>query len=235
MLGIPVDRVTMAQALDRVQELIKSPTSHLVATADASMVVDAVDIPEFGELLRSASLVTPDSAGILWAARRAGKPISAKVSGVDLVDQICRLSAEKGYRVFLLGAEPGVADMAAERLRLAHPGCNIVGARHGYFPPDDDDLVAAEVAQTKPQVLFVAMGIPRQEQFIQKTMDIIGAKVSMGVGGSFDVLSGRVKRAPVAFQRLKLEWLWRLLQNPSKWRKAIKLPRFVILVLRGKA
>ena len=125
--------------------------------------------------------------------------------------------------------------MAAERLRLRHPGCNIVGARHGYFPAGDDEVVAKEVSEAKPNVLFVAMGIPRQEQFIQKTQGIIQAEVSMGVGGSLDVYSGRVKRAPALFQKLKLEWLWRLIQNPSKWRKAIKLPRFVMLVLRSKA
>ncbi len=235
LLGVPVDRVTMTQALKRIEGFIASKRPHLVATADASMLVDAHDIAEFGDLLRTAELVTPDSAGILWAARRAGRPIEARVSGVDIVDEICRLSAQKGYRIYFLGAEPGVAEMAAERLRLRHPGCNIVGARHGYFPAGDDEVVAKEVSEAKPNVLFVAMGIPRQEQFIQKTQGIIQAEVSMGVGGSLDVYSGRVKRAPALFQKLKLEWLWRLIQNPSKWRKAIKLPRFVMLVLRSKA
>ncbi len=233
LLGVPIDRVTMAEALARIEAFIASGEPHFVATADASMLVDAHDLGSFGDLLRSAALVTPDSAGILWAAKRAGKPIGAKVSGVELVDQICRLSAEKGYRIYFLGAAPGVAEMAADRLRLRHPGCNIVGARHGYFPASDDELIATEVAESKPNVLFVAMGIPRQEQFIEKTQSIIGAQVAMGVGGSLDVYSGKVKRAPLAFQKLRLEWLWRLLLNPSKWRKAMKLPRFVMMILRS--
>lgn len=223
----------MDQALELIERFIASGLPHFVATADASMIVDAVDQPEFGDMLRGAALVTPDSAGILWAARRAGLPIGAKVSGVDLVDQVCRLSAERGYRLFFLGAEPGVAEMAAERLRLKHPGCHIVGTRHGYFPPDDDFVVAEEVASANPDVLFVAMGIPRQEQFILKTQAIIRARVAMGVGGSLDVYSGRVKRAPKLFQKLRIEWLWRLLQNPAKWRKTMKLPRFAWMVLRS--
>lgn len=235
ILGFPVDRVSMSDALAHIEAFIESGTPHFVATADSSMLVDAQDSPEFGALLRTADLVTPDSAGILWAARRLGHPIERKVSGVELVDEICRLSAQKGYRLFFLGAEPGVAEMAAERMRLRHPGCNIVGARHGYFPASDDEVVAHDIAKSKPNVLFVAMGIPRQEQFIQKTRSIIGAEVAMGVGGSLDVYAGKVKRAPLAFQKLRIEWLWRLMQNPSKWRKTMKLPRFVMMVLRFKS
>jgi N-acetylglucosaminyldiphosphoundecaprenol N-acetyl-beta-D-mannosaminyltransferase len=149
------------------------------------------------------------------------------------VGHICAKSAELGWRVFFLGAAPGVAEQAAERLRLAYPGCNIVGARHGFFPSESDAVVASEIAETHPDVLFVGMGIPRQEKFIRATQDIVGARVSMGVGGSFDVFSGRVKRAPVLFQRLRMEWFWRLLQDPKKISKVKLLPKFVVLVMRG--
>jgi N-acetylglucosaminyldiphosphoundecaprenol N-acetyl-beta-D-mannosaminyltransferase len=150
-----------------------------------------------------------------------------------LVDRICGMSADRGYRIYFLGAAPGVAETAAEKLRLKHPGCNIVGARHGYFPADSDGIVAAEISLTKPDFLFVAMGIPRQEKFIRATESIINAPVAMGVGGSFDVFSGRVKRAPLIFQKLHLEWLWRLMLNPRKISKAKNLPIFAWMVLRA--
>lgn len=223
----------MEEALDRIAQFVASGEPHFVATADASMIVDAQHDPEFAMLLNSADMITPDSSGVLWAAKKLGTPLSEKVSGVDLVDRLCAQSAAKGYRIFFLGASHGVAELAAERMRLAHPGCNIVGARHGYFPADDDEIVAREVAQANPDVLFVAMGIPRQEKFISKTRDIIRARVAIGVGGSLDVFSGRTKRAPKVFQRLRIEWLWRLIQNPSRWRKAMKLPQFVGLVSRS--
>jgi N-acetylglucosaminyldiphosphoundecaprenol N-acetyl-beta-D-mannosaminyltransferase len=223
----------MDETLRCVESLIESGGAHLVATADASGLALAQDDPELLEVYRGATVVTPDSQGVVWALKRAGHVVEGRVSGVDLLDRICGLSSEKGYRLYFLGAEPGVAELAAERLRLRHPGCNIVGARHGYFPPSDDDVVAEEVASHHPDVLFVAMGIPRQEKFIAKTMRRIQAKVAIGVGGSLDVFSGRVRRAPHWVQSLKLEWLWRTLLNPKKLSKAKLLPRFVWLTLRS--
>jgi N-acetylglucosaminyldiphosphoundecaprenol N-acetyl-beta-D-mannosaminyltransferase len=160
--------------------------------------------------------------------------MSERVSGVDIVDRVCALSADTGDSIFFLGAAPGVAELAAEKMRLKYPGCNIVGTRNGYFPAESDRVVAAEIADLDPDFLFVAMGIPRQEKFILDTMPIIKARVSIGVGGTFDVFSGKVKRAPVIIQKLKLEWLWRTLQNPSKLSKTKLLPRFVLLVLKQK-
>jgi N-acetylglucosaminyldiphosphoundecaprenol N-acetyl-beta-D-mannosaminyltransferase len=234
ILGLPVDRVTMQETLGRIEEFIASDSPHLIITADASGIVQAQTDPYFQELFAKADLITPDSAGVLWAAKRFGTPLPERVSGVDIVQEVCRASSYKGYRVYFLGAAPGVAELAAEKLRLKFPGCNIVGARHGYFPPESDTVVAQEVAETRPDVLFVAMGIPRQEKFIEATSSIIGAKVAMGVGGSFDVFSGKVKRAPVFLQRMKMEWCWRLLQNPKKIGKVMLLPRFVLLVLKAK-
>lgn len=232
ILGVGVDPLTMDEALARIEAFVEEKTPHIVVTADAAGIVQSKDDPELRGIYESADLVTPDSVGVLWAAKRQGRPLPERVSGVDLVDRICDLSARKGYRLFFLGAAPGVAELAAEKIRLRHPGCNIVGTRNGFFPADSDAIVAQEVAEAKPDFLFVAMGIPRQEKFIKATMDIIEAPVSMGVGGSFDVFSGRAKRAPKLMQKLKLEWLWRLILNPRKIAKAKNLPKFVRLVLR---
>ena len=224
----------MADALEIIQGFLREDFPHLIVTADSAGMVETFDDDELRGIYERADLVTPDSIGVLWAAKRLGALIPERVSGVDLVDKLCRLSADKGYRVFLLGAAPGVADLAAERLRLMHPGCNIVGSRHGYFPAESDHVVAQEVAAFKPDILFVAMGIPRQEKFIVATQQVIGAKVAIGVGGSFDVFSGKAKRAPMLVQKMKLEWLWRTVLNPSKIKKAKNLPRFAWRVIRTK-
>lgn len=232
ILGAPVDCLTMDEAMARLEAFILSKEPHLVVTADSSGLVIAQDDAEFLRILQTADLVTPDSAGVLWAARRKGVKLEARVSGVDIVGRMCALSADRGYRLYFLGSAHGVAEIAAEKLRLLYPGCNIVGTHHGYFPPDSDAVVAAEVAKTKPDVLFVAMGIPRQEKFIAATKEIIRAPVAIGVGGSLDVFSGKAKRAPKWVQKLTLEWLWRVLLNPTKFSKVKTLPKFAMRVLR---
>lgn len=234
ILGVGVHQLSMAEFLNEIEDLIEAGGSHMVVTADSSMIYDAQRDPELADIIARADLVTPDSSGVTWAASRMGEPFPEKVSGVDLVDRVCALSAHRGYRIFLLGSEPGVAELAAEKLRLKHPGCNIVGARHGYFPAESDAVVADEVGLSEPDVLFVAMGIPRQEKFIDQNRARHRAKVGIGVGGSFDVYAGKAKRAPVFIQKARLEWLWRLLLNPSKYKKTAKLPKFMIAVLRAK-
>lgn len=231
VLGVPISRLNMAETLARLERFITERLPRLIVTADATALVIAHDDPVFRRLLENAALITPDSAGVVWAMGRAGFAGQRRVSGVEIADRLIARSAETGYRVFFLGAAPGVAELAAERMRLKHPGCNIVGARHGYFPPDDDALVAREVADAKPDILLVGMGMPRQEKFILGTQEMIGAPVAIGVGGSFDVFSGKTRRAPRVLQAMHLEWLWRLLLNPSKIAKVKALPRFVRLVL----
>ena len=234
LLGVQISRLDMAGTLKILDSYVKSGRPHLVVTADACGIAQAQSDPELMQIYQHADLVTPDSVGVLWGAKRQKTPLIERVSGVDLVDHLCAASADRGYRVFFLGAAPGVAEQAAEKMRLRHPGCNIVGARHGYFPSDSDEVVAREVAEFRPDILFVAMGIPRQEKFIVATQAIIGAKVAIGVGGSFDVFSGRVRRAPKLIQALRLEWLWRTLANPKKIKKAANLPIFVRYILLGK-
>lgn len=212
-------------------DLLDSDESHLVVTADATALLHATTDVRYQKMFAGATMVTPDSSGVVWALKRKGARVAGRVSGVDLLARFCALSADRGTKLYFLGAAPGVAEEAAERLRLRFPGCNIVGTRHGYFPPESDEVVAAEVAEMSPDVVFVAMGMPRQETFFIDNADTIGAKIGIGVGGSFDVFSGRIRRAPKLFQRLNLEWLWRLLQDPTKIGKVKYLPKFVWMVL----
>lgn len=232
LLGVQVSVMGMDRTVEHLRSLIESGRPNQVVTADSYGLVLAREDSKLAEIYRNASLVTADSSGVVWGLSRSGAKVE-RVSGVDLVDRLCALSAEHGYRIFLLGSAPGVAEQAAEKLKLRHPGCNIVGTRNGFFPVEDSDVVAQEVTPHRPDVLLVAMGIPRQEKFIAQTLQTIGAKVAMGVGGSLDVYSGRVKRAPAVVQKLRLEWLWRLILNPRKFEKVARLPRFVWLVLRG--
>lgn len=232
LLGVPISVLDMDQTVAYLHKLLESSGAHQIVTADSYGLVLSRQDAQLRSIYLGASLVTADSSGVVWGLSRMGRRVE-RVSGVDLVDRLCALSAEHGYRISLLGSAPGVAQQAAEKLALRHPGCRIVSTRDGFFPMSDADVVADEVAAAKPDILLVAMGIPRQEEFIAKTLRRTGAKVAMGVGGSLDVYSGRVKRAPLVVQRMKLEWLWRLAQNPKKFEKVARLPKFVWLVLRG--
>ena len=193
----------------------------------------ALGDPDLLQIVRDADLVTADGVGVLWAARRAGSPLPERVSGVDIAEKLFELSAAKGYTLALVGAAPGVADRAAERMRHKYPGCRVVFTRDGYFKPADDAQVASEVGAHQPDILLVAMGMPRQEKFISEQRGRHRAKVAIGVGGTFDVLSGTIRRAPQWVRSLKAEWLWRILMDPKKIKKASSLPRFVMRVLRS--
>ncbi|MBV9852302.1 MAG: WecB/TagA/CpsF family glycosyltransferase [Armatimonadetes bacterium] len=235
ILGLPIRRVSTEQALAFVTDAIarRDRPRHIV-TADASMAVIARRDPELRAIIAAADLVTPDGFGILWASRLLRTPITHKVSGVDLVGHVCRLSTECGWRVFFLGAAPGVAEEAAARLRAWYPGAQIVGTQDGYFTPDQEPDVLARIRAAAPDVLLVAFGIPKQEKWIARHRAELNIPISVGVGGSFDVYSGRVKRAPVWMQEHGWEWLHRLASNPKKIGKVMTLPEFVLLALRQR-
>lgn len=154
-----------------------------------------------------------------------------RVSGVDIVVRLAQVSAQTGVRLYLLGAQPGVAEEAAERLQTRFPGVHIAGCQHGYFPPEAEADIVRQIREAQPDVLCVAMGIPKQEKWIDRHRDALKVPVSIGVGGTFDVLSGRVRRAPLWMQRMGMEWLWRVGHNPRKISKVMLLPRFAWMVL----
>jgi N-acetylglucosaminyldiphosphoundecaprenol N-acetyl-beta-D-mannosaminyltransferase len=223
----------MDDALALIERFIAEGTPHHIVTADASMVVTYTQDAEFARIVDRAELVTPDGAGILWATRRLGTPVRAKVSGVDLSARCCALSAQKGWRVFFFGSAPGVAEAAAAQTRQRFPGAKIVGVRDGFFGPDEEPQVVEQIRAAKPDILLVALGIPKQEKFIHRNRDILGVPVSIGVGGTLDVFSGTVKRAPIWMQNVGLEWLYRLAANPKKISKVALLPRFALMTLRA--
>ncbi len=230
-MDVCVHEVTMAQAMDTIERFVATGEPHHVVTLDASMCVGARHDAELRKIVCEAELVTPDSAGILWAAKRFGIRLQERVSGVEIVAELAARSPRTGISLYLLGAAPGVAEEAAHNLQQAHPGCRIVGTGDGYFGPDKEAQVVEAIRQAKPDVLCVAMGIPKQEKWIAHHRDALGTPVMIGVGGTLDVLSGRARRAPNWMRRTNLEWLYRVITNPRKIGKVMTLPRFVVMAM----
>ena len=228
ILGLPIDAVTYEGAVEIADGFIQERTPRHVFTADVSGLMRAREDEELAGIIRTSDLVTADGAGVLWAARVFDFPLPERVSGVDLVRRFSGLAAAKGYRVFLLGAAEGVAQTAADTLVAEHPGLTICGVQHGFF--ESDEAVAEQLRQAQPDILFVALGIPRQERFIRTVAREVGVPLSMGVGGSFDVISGRLERAPEWMQRSGLEWLFRVIQEPKRLPRLLALPRFGLAI-----
>jgi N-acetylglucosaminyldiphosphoundecaprenol N-acetyl-beta-D-mannosaminyltransferase len=230
ILGVKVHTVTMDTALEQVRRFIREGGPHHLVTADTSCIMKAREDPALRDLINAADLVTPDGAGVLWTAKVLDLPLSERVSGVDLTDRMCALAAQEGYRVYFLGAAPGVAEKAARVLQEKYPGLPVAGARDGYFQPQEEDTVAEQIRAARAQMVFVALGIPKQEQWIQRHQERVGAAVYMGIGGSFDVISGNLPRAPLWMQRNGLEWLYRVLLEPRRIVRLTALPLFVLIV-----
>jgi len=232
MLGVPLARIDMQSALARVDDFVRERSPHMVVTSDTPGIVRAHDDAEFQEIVRGADMVTADGRGVVWMARVLGLPVTERVSGVDLMQRICERAAAKGYAVYLLGAHPGVAEEAAANLESQCPGLRVAGTHHGYFTPDEEPDVVRRIAEAKPDILFVAFGAPRQEKWIRRHQAQLQVPVAIGVGGSFDVFAGRVRRAPPWMQRAGLEWLYRLVREPKRLPRAWALPRLIWMTLR---
>ena len=242
VLDLPVDPLPLSAAVARVADAIADqragrPARLQVVTMNAEMAMQAQRDAELGAIIREAGLVTPDGSGVVWAVRRQpDAPRIAKVAGVDLLKAIVARAAEEGWRIYFLGAGPGVAQTAADKLAGENPGLQVAGVQDGYFQPADEPAVRAAIQAARPDVLLVALGVPRQEKWIATWQEALAVPVAMGVGGSFDVFAGKVQRAPGVFQRLHLEWLYRLIQEPWRFnRMRSTLPAFVKEVLKRGA
>lgn len=224
ILGIPIDAVTEEQAAEAIAEFMSSTSGQKVFTPNPEMLVMARERPLFREALRVADLAIPDGAGLLWAARFLGKELPARVTGTDMVRRTCKLAAENNRTVFLLGGAPGIAEKAADKLRAELPSLQIVGAmsggRVGYNEeerPVMDFGVERAINLAAPDILFVAFGHGKQEEWIHVHLHRFSSvRLAMGVGGAFDFISGKAKRAPAFMRKMGLEWLWRLILQP--WR-----------------
>ncbi|MCX7694617.1 MAG: WecB/TagA/CpsF family glycosyltransferase [Caloramator sp.] len=227
--GVEVCATDMDGAMEEVDRIIEERQPSFVVAINPEKIMKAKEDENLRVLLNSARLKIPDGVGVLIASRLKGGKIRKRVTGIDLMNNICKRAAQKGYRVFLLGAKPGVAEKAAEILKEKYSGLNIVGVRDGYFESEDE--VIEYVKSKNPDVLFVAMGSPKQELFITRNMERLGVPLLMGVGGSYDVICGNIKRAPVWMQRMGLEWLYRLIKEPWRYKRMMVLPKFLFEVI----
>lgn len=232
VLGVGFDPLTVKEATARILAFVEAGRPRLVVTPNPEIVYAAQFDPELMQLLRQADLVTADGTGIVWAARQVGRPVPERVTGIELAEDVMAEAAHSGYRLFFLGAKPGVAAEAAERLTARIPGLNIVGTHDGYFTAADEPAVLAEIAAARPHILFVGLGSPKQEKWCRAHQAELGVPVAMGLGGCFDVWAGRLTRAPLLFQRLHLEWLHRLGREPRRFWRMLALPKFVLAVRR---
>jgi N-acetylglucosaminyldiphosphoundecaprenol N-acetyl-beta-D-mannosaminyltransferase len=230
VLGVRVDCLDMEVALERIERLVESGRHHLVATVNPEFVMRAQDDREFARVLESADLCLPDGMGVVWAARRQGCSISEPVPGVDLIPPLAAMCARRGFRLFLLGAEAGVAADLASRLRGEHPALQ-VASHPGSADPSSDTETLTLIRAHQTQVLLVAFGAPKQELWIDRLKDQLNASVAIGVGGAFDYLTGRVPRAPVWMRKAGFEWLHRLVRQPWRARRMVVLPAFALKVL----
>ncbi|MCC6614401.1 MAG: WecB/TagA/CpsF family glycosyltransferase [Anaerolineae bacterium] len=235
MLGIPVDAITYAEWFELIDAWVHDTADtrcRHVCTVNPEFIMIAQDDVNFRNILRRADLCIPDGVGLLWAARQQGTPLPERVTGSDGVPRIAQVAAERGWRIFLLGAAPGVADKAAEILRSRSPGVQIVGTYSGSPAPEEEDALVAMVNASGADILFVAYGAPEQDKWIARNLPRLKPRMAMGVGGSLDFIAGVLPRAPMWMQRAGLEWLYRLYLQPRRIGRMMRLPRFVMATLR---
>jgi N-acetylglucosaminyldiphosphoundecaprenol N-acetyl-beta-D-mannosaminyltransferase len=233
ILNLWVDPVDMDQALERVVFFVEQGSHpHCIFAVNPEKNFSVPKDPELWELFRQADLLIPDGIGVVVAARVLHGARFSRVPGVQLMHRICKLSSERGYKVFIYGSDEEVNREAAARLEILYPGIRIAGRSNGYVPPEKMDGLVDQINQSGAQVLFLALGSPRQEKWYASHRDALtNVRVCQGIGGTLDTIAGKVKLAPENWQRLGLEWLYRLLSEPSRIKRQRVLPVFAVQVL----
>ena len=228
--GIPVDNVNLDEAFSAVLSYTKSDEFHMICTPNAEIVQLCIDDADAAALIRRSDLIIPDGAGVVLASKILGTPLKAKTPGCELGERIAKEAGTHGLRVYFLGGKPGIAELAEEKLREKYPDFKTVGTHDGYFKKDgeENDAVIAAINEAAPNVLFVCLGVPAQEKWIDARRDRLPpVRAALGLGGSLDSYAGTMKRAPKIFIKLNLEWFYRLCCQPSRIGRMMKLPKFV--------
>ena len=232
VMGIAFDNVTMEEALARACELLTLARAAYVVTPNAEIAYEAMHDEDLRALLNGADMVLPDGAGVVLASKILKKPLRQKVAGVDFAAGLLQELSKTGGRLYLLGSKPGVAEQAAQKMLAQNPGLVICGMADGYFKDEDD--VVRRINEAAPDVLFVCLGAPKQEIFMQAHQKELHVHLMVGLGGTLDAFAGTVKRAPKWMIRLNLEWLYRLIQEPKRFRRMLRLPKFLWAVCRKR-
>ena len=231
-MAVAFDNVTMDEAVAQAVENLQSKRRCMVVTPNAEIAQSCVTDDRLREIVRKAGLVLPDGIGVIYASRILKKPLKQRVPGVEFGENLVSALRDTGKTIFFLGGKPGVAEEAAHRLQVKYPGLKVAGTKDGYFQREEEAVEA--VQQAKPDVLFVCLGSPKQEYFMADHFDQLGATLMVGLGGSLEVYAGKVERAPALFRKLGLEWFYRLLRQPSRLGRMMKLPQYLWQSIRWR-
>lgn len=236
IMDVPIDVITMEQAVSKVMDFLIEKKCHTVYTPNPEIIMAAQEDPELMNALHRASLIVPDGIGVVLASRLLkGPSLPERVAGYDLVQNLLKNLANTGHSVYFLGGAPGVTKEASVLMKRKYRGLKVIGTDHGYFKPEDEHEVIKRIQDANPDFLLVGLGAPKQEKWMEKNRNMLTAKVCIGVGGSFDVMAGKVKRAPALFQKLGLEWFYRLITQPTRAKRMLQLPIFAWNVLKISA
>jgi N-acetylglucosaminyldiphosphoundecaprenol N-acetyl-beta-D-mannosaminyltransferase len=234
ILGVEIQDITVRETLNVLKEMVEDGRPHHVMTVNPEFIMMAKRNEEFREVLRTADLRIPDGVGILLGARLLGFSMRERVTGVDIVRQLARVARDHQFSMFFLGAAPGIAEQAAQILQQENPGLTIAGTFAGSPRIEDEETICSLIEKSKPHILLVAYGPPKQDLWIARTQTRLKVPVAIGVGGTFDFITGIVPRAPLWMQRNGLEWLFRLVRQPWRWKRQLTLPEFVFAILTSK-
>lgn len=236
VLGVKIDNVTVESATEKIMEMAREPRTHVIFTPNPEIIYAAFKNSEFCDLLNSADMLTPDGIGVVYASKMLKKPLSERAGGYDIACRIIERISKSGERLYLFGGKPGVAEKAAENLTKEYPFINIAGTKNGYFTAEEEEDIISDINSSGADILFVCLGSPMQEKWIFKNIDKLSCRIMMGIGGSIDVFAGVAERAPEKWQKLGIEWLYRLIKEPKRFWRMLALPKFALAVLlKGRA
>lgn len=239
IMDVPINNVTMEEAANQVVGYLQGTGQHTVFTPNPEIIMEAQDDQEMMTILKKADLVVADGIGVVLASKILKVPtLPERVGGFDLMQNVLNKIKDTEIRVYFLGSKPGVATEAVKNMKKKYPGINIVGESDGYFTQDDEPALINTIKDLNVNLLLVGLGAPRQEKWINQHLGSLGVNVAVGVGGSLDVMAGVVKRAPVIYQKLGLEWFYRLITNPKRAKRMMNLPIFgakiMVMAIKGK-
>jgi N-acetylglucosaminyldiphosphoundecaprenol N-acetyl-beta-D-mannosaminyltransferase len=235
IVGYRVASITMAETVDWIEQRIRKKEFAHIVTINPEIAWNGLQDETFAASLQKADLLVPDGTGMLWAAKQLGDPLKERVAGFDLMQEMLNLAAQQKYKVFFLGASPGVANQAAMTALERYPGLHICGTHDGYFKAEEEEALVAEIREAGTEMLFCALGPPRPaEIWIQKHKKNLAPLVAIGVGGSFNVMAGIDQRAPAWVQSIHMEWLYRAVRNPKRFHRLAAIPKFMQAVREQK-
>lgn len=230
ILGVNFINTNMKDMVERLKQRMLNNQKGFVVTANPEIVMKALEDPTYKNYVEKADYVTADGIGVVKGAQILGKPLPERVAGYDLMRNLLTVLNEKKLKLYMLGAQEETIEKAVQTIKVEYPDLQIAGYHHGFFKWEDPAIIN-EIKETQPDLILVALGMPRQEKWIAEHIDQVEKGVFIGVGGSFDVIAGTVKRAPEVWQKLNLEWFYRLLKQPSRWRRMLALPHFALKVV----